>query len=38
MPYQLSEGPSPDGAGWTVSFATGTSPASVSVSAMCLAP
>jgi len=36
--HQLSEGPSADGAGWTVSFATGTSPASVSVSAMCLAP
>ncbi len=34
----VSEGPSPDGAGWTVSFSTGTSPASVSVSAMCIAP
>jgi hypothetical protein len=34
----LSEGPSPDGAGWTVSFWTGASPASVSVSAMCIAP
>ena len=36
--YQLSEGPSPDGAGWTVSFGTSSSPASVSVSVMCIAP
>lgn len=34
----LSEGPTPDGAGWTVSFWTDASPASVSVSAMCIAP
>jgi len=34
----ISEGPSPDGAGWTVSFRSDTSPGSVSVSAMCLAP
>jgi hypothetical protein len=35
--YQLSEGPTPDGNGWTVSFGTSTSPASVSVSVMCIA-
>ena len=35
--YQLSEGPTPDGNGWTVSFGTSSSPASVSVSAMCIA-
>jgi hypothetical protein len=35
--YQLSEGPTPDGLGWTVSFGSGTSPASVSVSVMCIA-
>ena len=34
----VSEGPSPDGTGWTVSFWTDSSPASVSVSAMCIAP
>ena len=36
--YPISEGPSPDGAGWTVTFATYTTPASVSASAMCIAP
>ena len=35
--YQLSEGPTPDGLGWTASFATGSSPASVTVSVMCVA-
>jgi hypothetical protein len=36
--YQLSEGPTPDGNGWSVSFGTNESPASVSVSVMCIAP
>jgi hypothetical protein len=35
--YVISEGPTPDGLGWTVSFATQSSPASVSVSAICIA-
>jgi hypothetical protein len=35
--YQLSEGPTPDGLGWKASFATGSSPASVTVSVMCVA-
>jgi hypothetical protein len=35
--YQLSEGPTPDGLGWTVSFGSSTSPASVSVSVICIA-
>jgi hypothetical protein len=35
--YPISEGPTPDGLGWTVSFQTFASPASVSVSAMCIA-
>jgi hypothetical protein len=33
----ISEGPTPDGLGWTVSFSSKASPASVSVSAMCIA-
>jgi hypothetical protein len=33
----ISEGPTPDGSGWTVSFASGTSPGSVTTSAMCIA-
>lgn len=36
--YPISEGPTADGSGWTVSFATNTTPASVSVTAMCLMP
>ena len=35
--YQLSEGPTPDGSGWTVSFAGTQSPGTVTVSAMCIA-
>ena len=35
--YQLSEGPTPDGLGWTATFETFESPASVTVSAMCIA-
>jgi hypothetical protein len=35
--HQLSEGPTPDGAGWTATFGTSTSPASVTVSVMCIA-
>jgi hypothetical protein len=35
--YQLSEGPTPDGNGWTVTFGTDGSPASVTTSVMCIA-
>jgi hypothetical protein len=35
--FPISEGPTPDGNGWSVSFESDTSPASVSVSAMCIA-
>jgi hypothetical protein len=35
--YEISEGPTPDGNGWTVSFATGSSPATVAVSVICIA-
>ena len=34
---QLSEGPTPDGAGWTVTFSSKASPATVTASAMCIA-
>jgi hypothetical protein len=33
----ISEGPTPDGSGWTVSFKSSTSPGSVTASAMCIA-
>jgi hypothetical protein len=36
--YTLSEGPTPDGTGWTVVFGTGSAPATVGVSVVCLAP
>jgi hypothetical protein len=36
--HQLSEGPTADGAGWTVSFGSDTSPATVTVSVICIAP
>ena len=35
--YELSDGPTPDGTGWTASFGTDASPASVTVSVMCIA-
>jgi hypothetical protein len=35
--YQLSEGPTPDGLGWTATFATYESPATVTVSVICIA-
>jgi hypothetical protein len=35
--YQISEGPTPDGTGWTVSFASASSPATVAVSVICIA-
>jgi hypothetical protein len=35
--FPISEGPTPDGSGWTVSFATGTAPATVGVSVVCAA-
>jgi hypothetical protein len=35
--YPISEGPTADGMGWTVSFASNQTPGSVSVAAMCLA-
>jgi len=34
---ELSAGPTPDGTGWTATFATDASPASVTVSVMCIA-
>jgi len=36
--FPISEGPTADGTGWTVSFATGTAPATVGVSVICAAP
>jgi len=36
--WQISEGPTADGNGWTVSYASGTSPATVTTSVICLAP
>ena len=36
--FQISEGPTADGTGWTASFATGPQPATVSVTAVCIAP
>ncbi len=35
--HVIAESPTADGLGWTVTFASGTSPASVSVSAICIA-
>ena len=35
--YPISEGPTADGMGWTISFASGGTPSSVSVSAICFA-
>jgi hypothetical protein len=35
--YELSAGPTPDGLGWTATFGTDASPASVTVSVMCIA-
>jgi hypothetical protein len=35
--YQIAEGPTPDGLGWSVTFATSTAPASVTTSAICVA-
>jgi len=34
---ELSAGPTPDGTGWTATFGTDASPASVTVSVMCIA-
>jgi hypothetical protein len=36
--FPISEGPTADATGWTVSFATGTSPSTVGVSVVCAAP
>ena len=36
--FTISEGPTADGTGWTVSFATGPQPATVTASAICAAP
>ena len=35
--HPISQGPTPDGTGWTVSFASEQTPSSVSVTAVCLA-
>ena len=35
--YELSAGPTPDGTGWTATLGTDASPASVTVSVMCIA-
>jgi hypothetical protein len=36
--FQIAEGPTADGTGWTVMFATGNAPATVSTTAICAAP
>ena len=36
--WPISEGPTPDGAGWTVSFTSDSSPATVTTSVICIAP
>jgi hypothetical protein len=36
--WVIASGPTADGAGWSVTFATDTSPASVSASVLCLTP